>query len=165
MQNAKNSFTPSSYLKVLSFLHLGIMATPLLLAVFFYFQIQDAHLSFTDSEDVFIAIAPIIAMAAIFLGDLLFRKIIKSIPNDMGLKEKLARFQMACIVSYALLEGAALFSIVIFYNIQNFTYLFIGLFLLFYLYLKRPTKDKIEHLLNLQGAQKAQFNKLNEPIS
>ena len=164
MQTTKNSFTPAAYLKILSFLHLGILATPLILALFFYFQIQEAHLSFSDSEDMFLAIVPIIAMAGIFLADFLFRKMAKSIPTNMGLKDKLARFQTACIVSYALLEGAALFSIVIFYNTQNFAYLFIGLFLLFYLYLKRPTKDKVEDLLNLQGAQKAQFNRLNQPI-
>ncbi|MBO0322693.1 hypothetical protein J0X14_10330 [Muricauda sp. CAU 1633] len=165
MQDTKNSFTPASYVKILSFLHLGILATPLILAVFFYFQIQDTHLSFSNSDDIFLAIVPIIAVGSIFLSDFLFRKMVKNISNAMGLKEKLARFQTACIISYALIEGAALFSIVIFYNTQNFAYLFIGLFLLFYLYLKKPTKDKIEHQLNLQGAQKAQFNRLNEPIN
>lgn len=164
MQNVKNSFTPASYVKILSFLHLGILATPLILAIFLYFQIQDTHLSFSDSDDMFLAIVPIIAVGGVFLSDFLFRKIVKSIPSSMGLKEKLARFQTACIISYALLEGAALFSIVIFYNTQNFAYLLIGLFLLFYLYLKRPTKDKVEHQLNLQGAQKAQFGRVNQPL-
>ncbi|MFD2099409.1 hypothetical protein [Flagellimonas iocasae] len=164
MQNVKNSFTPASYVKILAFLHLGILATPAILALFFYFQIQDAHLSFSDSDDMFLAIVPVVAMVGIFLGDFLFRKMVKSIPSNMGLKEKLARFQTACIISYALLEGPALFCIVIFYNTQNFAYLFIGLFLLFYLYLKRPTKDKVLNQLNLQGAQKAQFNRLNQPI-
>ena len=164
MQNIKNSITPASYVKTLSFLHLGILATPLILAVFFYFQIENAHLNFSDSEDMFLAIVPIIAVGGLFLSDFLFRKIVKSIPNNMELKEKLARLQTACIISYALIEGAALFSVVIFYNTQNFAYLFIGLFLIFYLYLKRPTKDKVQHFLNLQGAQKAQFNRLNQPI-
>lgn len=165
MQNTKNSITAASYVKTLSNLHLGILATPLILAAFLYFKTQKAHLSFSYSDDIFLAIVPVIAIAGIFLGDFLFRKLATSITPTMGLKEKLTRFQTACIISYAMLEGAAIFSFVIFYNTQNVTYLLIGSFLLFYLYLKRPTKDKVLYQLNLQGAQRAQFNRPNEPIN
>jgi len=63
-----------------------------------------------------------------------------------------------------MLEGAALFSVVIFSNTQNLTYMIIGAFLIFYLLLQRPTKDKIERFLDLRGEEKAKFNQLNEPL-
>jgi hypothetical protein len=105
-----------------------------------------------------------VALASIYVSDLIFKKIVASIPQNEGLRSKLAKFQTASIIKYALLEGASLFSIVIFGNTQNLLYLIIGAFLLFYLFLQRPTKQKIEAALNLQGAEKAKFNRLDEPL-
>jgi len=74
------------------------------------------------------------------------------------------KFQTASIIKYALLEGASLFSIVIFSNTQNLTYLIIGVVLIGYLYLQRPTKSKIESALDLKGADKAKFDRTHEPV-
>ncbi|MEO2053602.1 hypothetical protein [Flagellimonas beolgyonensis] len=164
MANTANRITPGGFLKMLSFLHLGIAATPIALGIFFYVQSQNAEISFEDEGDMFMAIVPLIAISSIFIGDFLFKKWIGSLPEKMALRDKLAKFQSAAIIKYALMEGAALFAMVIFSNTQNLTYLLIGVFMIFYLILQRPTKDKIERLLNLRGEEKAQFDQLNEPL-
>ncbi|WP_421810934.1 hypothetical protein [Flagellimonas sp.] len=164
MKNTTTPITPNSFIKTLSFLHMGIMAGPVILGIFFYTQVQNPGLDFSDSEDVFLAIIPVIAITGIFLGSFIFRKMIGSIPKDLDLRQKLARFQTASIIKYALLEGPALFAIVIFHNTQNLAYLIIASFLIFYLFLQRPTKDKVEHHLDLRGEEKSKFNRYDQPL-
>ena len=164
MQNSTNSFTPAKYIKTLSLLHMVIMATPVLVGVFFYSQASDTYLNFTNTEDIFLAICPIVAVGSIFLGDYLLKKMVNSFPPDLDLKEKLIRFQRACIIKYGLMEGATFLCVIFFYQTHNLAYLAIGAFLTFFLFLQRPVKDKIERILNLQGAQKSQFNRMNQPI-
>ncbi|MEC7265155.1 MAG: hypothetical protein VXW38_15555 [Bacteroidota bacterium] len=164
MTTTNNRFTPAGFLKIMSFLHLGITATPIILGILFYTQSQGAQMNFDTSGDMFMAIVPVVAIGSIFLGDLIFKKMLGSLPKGSSLRDKLAKFQTASIIKFALLEGAALFAIVIFSNTQNLTYLIIGAFLIFYLLLQRPTKDKIERILDLRGEEKAEFNQMNEPL-
>ncbi|MHA7863763.1 hypothetical protein [Flagellimonas marinaquae] len=163
-QNPSHKFTPAGFIKLMSFLHMGIAATPIILGAMFYFNNDDPKLMSTDSNDFFLAIVPIVALASIYMGDLFFKKMLASTPKNEGLRAKLAKFQTASIIKYALLEGASLFSIVIFANTQNLIYLIIGAFLICYLFLQRPTRQKIEAALNLQGEEKAKFNRLEEPL-
>ena len=151
-------------MKMLSLIHLIIMTTPALVGLFLYYQTSGAQLNFSNTEDIFLAICPVIAFGSIFLGDFLFKKTINSISPSLDLKEKLIRFQRASIIKYGLLEGAAFLCVVFFYNTQNLAYLFVGIFLIIYLFLQRPAKDKIERILNLQGAQKSQFNRSSQPL-
>lgn len=62
------------------------------------------------------------------------------------------------------MDGGALFCIVVFANNQNPTYLIIGVFPLCCLFLQRPTKQKIESASNLKGADKAKFDRTNDPL-
>lgn len=164
MANTANRITPKGFLKMLSLLHLGIAATPIVLGIFFYVQSRNAKLSLDDEGDMFMAIVPLIAISSIFVGDLLIKKWIGNLPEKMALRDKLAKFQSAAIIKYALMEGAALFALVIFSNTQNLTYFLIGVFMIFYLILQRPTKDKVERMLNFKGKEKAQFDRLDEPL-
>ncbi|KAB7529378.1 hypothetical protein F8C76_16265 [Flagellimonas olearia] len=164
MKNATTPITPNSFIKTLSFLHMGIMAGPVILGIFFYTQVQNSHLDFSDSGDAFLAIIPLIAITGIFLGGFIFNKMIRSIPKDLDLRQKLARFQTASIIKYAFLEGPALFGIVIFHNTQNLAYLIIAAFLIFYLFLQRPTRDKVERHLDLRGEEKSKFNRYDQPL-
>ncbi|WP_318344136.1 hypothetical protein [Flagellimonas baculiformis] len=164
MKQDKKYITPSGFLKTMSFLHLGIAATPIIMGVLFYSQADNILLDFSGSGDMFLAIVPLIALSSIVMGNFIFKKIMGKVPKELGLKEKLAKFQTVSIIKYALLEGAALFSMVIFSNTQNLAYIIIGAFLVLFLFLQKPTKNKIEHVLGLTGEQKAQFNKLDMPL-
>jgi hypothetical protein len=164
MTKTNNRFTPGGFLKIMSFLHLGIAATPIILGILFYTQSQGAQMNFDTSGDMLMAIVPVVAIGSIFLGDFVFKKMLNGLSKDSSLRDKLAKFQTASMIKYALLEGAALFAIVIFSNTQNLSYLIIGAFLIFFLLLQRPTKDKIERFLDLRGEEKAKFDQLNEPL-
>lgn len=148
----------------MSLLHMGISATPVILSILFYFTNKDAKLDVSNSGDIFLTIVPVVALSSIFLSDFLFKKMAKSFPESDTLRDKLTKFQTASIIKYGILEGAALFSVVIFANTQNLIYLIIGVFLIFYLFLLKPTKQKIESVLNLTGEEKAKFDRANKVL-
>ena len=166
VQNNKptNQITPSGFIRIMSFLHMGIAATPIILGILFYFNSEDPQFSTSGSDDMFLAIVPVVALASIFLGDFIFKKILGSVSQKNRLREKLGKFQTASILKYVLLEGASLFSMVIFSNTQNLVYLILGIVLILYLFLQRPTKQKIENALDLKGAEKAKFDRTHEPV-
>ena len=157
-------FTPSGFIKTLSILHIGLLAGPILIGSIFYFLTEETHFSFNDTDDIFFIVVPVLALSGLFLSDFIFRQLIKNIPSEDKLRQKLARYQSASIIKYALLEGPAILSAVAFFNTQNLAYLLIAGILVFYLAMQHPNKDKIERNLNLRGEEKAHFNRPNQPL-
>ncbi|TMU50916.1 hypothetical protein [Flagellimonas algicola] len=164
MDQSAAVLTPNSFVKTLSIIHLGLLAGPFLFGVVAYYQTENAFLDYTNTEDVFLFGVPIFAVTGIFVGNLLFKQMMTAAMKTDGLRPKLARFQTASLVKYALIEGPALIGTIAFLNTGNLTYLYISGVLILFLYLLRPTKEKIELGLDLKGDDKNQFNKLNQPI-
>ncbi|SHG84992.1 hypothetical protein [Flagellimonas flava] len=157
--------TPNKFIKTLTIIHLALMTGPILFGFVAYSQAKDAILDYSDSEQIFLIVVPILALSGIFMGNLLFNQILRSSSKESGLQGKLARFQIASILRYALIEGPAFLGVVVFFITENLTYLYIAAVLILYLYLLRPTKDKIERGLKLRGADRDQFNRLDQPVS
>lgn len=164
MDQSAAELTPNSYIKTLSIIHLGLLAGPFMLGVLAYSQTENPYLDYTNTEDVFIYIVPVFAISGIFLGNLLFKQMMATAMKSDGLRTKLVRFQTASLIKYALIEGPALLGAVAFLNTGNLTYLYIAGVLILFLYLLRPTKEKIELGLQLRGVEKAQFNQSNTPM-
>ncbi|MCL6268079.1 hypothetical protein [Flagellimonas myxillae] len=156
--------TPNGFIKTLTIIHLGLMAGPTIFGFIAYSQAENSVLDYSNTEDVFIFVVPIFALTGIFVGNLIFKQTMNAASTIEGLRAKLTRFQTASLVKYALVEGPALLGFVAFYISENLTYLYIGAVLILYLYLLRPTKDKIERGLGLRGQERDQFNRLNQPI-
>ncbi len=99
----------------------------------------------------------VLQLLRFFLSNFLFKSQLNSISENAELKEKLIKYQSASIIKYAVLEGVALFSIVIYTSTNNFLYLLIASGLLLYLILQRPTSSKIISDLDLKGNEKQDF--------
>ncbi len=156
--------TPNGFIKTLSILHMSLIMGPILFGTVIYFQTQNASLNFSDTDDIYLIIVPIVAVSCIFLGNFIFKQSIRNIPKTIGLRQKLARFQTASIIKYALAEAPALFGVVAFMITGNMAYLTISVVLILYFFMLKPTKEKIERYLDLKGDEKSQFNRLNEPL-
>ncbi|MEM7483707.1 MAG: hypothetical protein AAF348_00720 [Bacteroidota bacterium] len=165
MTNNTEQLTPRSFIKTLTILHLALIVGPVVFAVFAYFQIQNTTIDFTDTDNSFFLIIPIFAIGAIFMGNLVYKKLTAEISKISGLKQKLMRLQTASLIKFASVEAPALFSVVVFYITENMAFLLIAVVLIFYFFTLRPTKVKIENLLALRGEEKSQFNKMDHPIS
>ncbi|UII80710.1 hypothetical protein [Flagellimonas sp. CMM7] len=159
-----HSLTPNGFIKTLSILHMGLISGPILFGAIIYFQTQNTSFNFSNTSDIYLMVVPIVAVSCIFLGDFIFKQSIKNIPKTVNLKQKLARFQTASIIKYALAEAPALFGIVAFMITGNMAYLVVSVVLILYFFMLKPSKDKIERSLNLNGEEKNQFNRLDQPI-
>ncbi len=164
MENNKYEITPNGFLKILTILHLALVAGVSFFALFVYLQNAEWKFNLSDTNDIFFFIVPSFAIFGIYLGSFLYKKQLNSLANKKSLKEKLAGFQSASIIKYATIEAPALLAIVAAFLNGNLFYLLISIVLLIYLFFQKPTKEKIEMELNLTGDMKSQFSKGDEII-
>lgn len=155
--------TPRSYIKTLTIIHYALLAGPMILGIVFYLNTA-LDLNGNTNNDIFVYIFPLIALGGIFGGNFTFKKLLLNSKKNDSLQHKLASYQTASIVKFALLDGPALLNIMWFSQTGNLLYLTIGMVLVLFLFMQRPTKIKIENDLELTGEHKRQFNKLNEPL-
>ena len=154
--------TPNKIVKTISIIHLALLAGPLLTGSIFYLKTE---INTNGSEnDIFIYIFPMISLAGIFASKAVYRILLNPLKQKKNLRDKLAGLQSASLIQYALVEGPAFLNIIWFSQTGNMLYLTIGGVLLFYLFILRPTKTKIENDLELKGEHIRQFNKGNEPL-
>ncbi|RIV49703.1 MFS transporter [Flagellimonas taeanensis] len=78
----------------------------------------------------------LIPMAAIFVGQLMYRQQLQKVDTKLPLEEKLATYQTALIIRWALIEGAAF--LILFLKPELVA---LGLLLILYLILLRPSED------------------------
>tara|TARA_R110002012_G_scaffold39867_16_gene110010 strand:+ start:3533 stop:4030 length:498 start_codon:yes stop_codon:yes gene_type:complete len=164
MQNNTPAFTSRSFLRTLTIIHLALVAGVLVFGIMSYLQTKNQILSFTYSGDVMFYVVPFMAITGILAGSYLYKNIMSGLASKKTLKEKLNGFQTASIVKYALLEGPAFLSIVAFSNEGNQYFIIIALLLLGWLIIQRPTRDKVEKDLMLEGILKNEFQQENKPI-
>ena len=150
-----NSNNPS--LKTLSIIHLALCSGVFIFGFIMFSKIKSTEIILDDSNDIFKYIIPSAAIIAIFLSNFLFKNQLNSITENTEIKEKLVKYQSASIVKYAVLEGTALLSVVIYSSTTNFLYLLIALGMLLYLIVQRPTLSKIISDLDLKGNEKKDF--------
>jgi hypothetical protein len=156
--------TPKSFLRILSLIHLAMVGSVVIFGLMMFLQTQNQILSFNYSGDEMFLIVPFMAIAGIFAGNYLYKNILSGIASKNTLKEKLVGFQSASIIKYALLEGPAFLGIVAFITEGNQFFLLISLLLVGWLIIQRPTRDRVENDLMLEGALKSEFQQMDKPL-
>ena len=88
-------------------------------------------------------------------GSFLFTQQISKLDDKNSLKEKLAGYQTALIIRFAIAEGPSLLGIAGYMLSGNVIYLILVGINVLYFILIRPTKDQMAEDLNLTNADKA----------
>lgn len=130
-------------LKILSLIHASLVFGLLVLSIFSYFYGVGFVSNFNIKGDVFIYIIPLLAMFGYFGSKYIFRKQLLTINTSDALALKMAKYQSASIIKYALIEGPAVLAFVIFMRDGYTLYFTIAVCLLLYLAFDRPTKTKL----------------------
>lgn len=164
MQTSTSPITPKLFLRTSSIIHFALVAGVLILALVMYSITENQKLDLSYRGDPMFFIVPIMAIAGILVGNYLYINNIKRLTSKNTLREKLAGFQTASIIKYALLEGPALLGLVAFMNEGNQYFLIISILLVFWLIMQRPTRDKIERDLMLEGNLKNEFDQEDSPM-
>lgn len=147
----------------MNLLHMALSAGPIMVGLIFYNStpLKD----YTEvTGDIFIYVFPLIGLLGVLASTFMFKTLTKNLNEKSGLQEKLAGFQSASLVRYALLEGPALLNLFWFSKSGNLLYLTVAGVLVLLLVLQRPTRLKIERELQLKGEHKRQFNRLDDQI-
>jgi len=76
----------------------------------------------------------LIPLAAIILGNILFKQQLGNVQSNLTLEEKLGPYQTASLIRWSLLEGAAFFIVFI-----KKDFIIIGLILIIYMAILKPT--------------------------
>lgn len=129
-------------IKILKLIH-SATCIGVLLAYFFIGKLSsftEIKLPKIDSNSIIYLAIPIMAY---ILSNFLFKNGIKKIDSKLSLDEKIAPYQTASIVRWAILEGAAFLILFI-----KPDFIIFGIVLIVYLFLLRPTATIIESDLN-----------------
>jgi len=163
MKKNEQQFTsPKQFLKTISIIYYAILLGPLGFLAMQYFQVTETKLELTSTKNQFQYIILILAVMGYYFGNRIYNYKLKELKNKKTLLEKLAYFQTGFIIKIALLEGPALLGIVAFSLNGNLFFLIIAGILLLIITLQKPTKQKVEAVLNLTMKQRSEFNKPNE---
>ncbi|MGB7394701.1 MAG: hypothetical protein WA913_09935 [Pricia sp.] len=145
-----------SFLKTLSIIHAGLLASLTGFAIFCYFQVGSFEARMSEGN-LFIYLVPVAAVAGYFLSQWVFRKQIQSISKNRPLLQKLEKYQKALLIKYALLEGPGFLAVIAYYLSGNALHLVIAIALIVYLFVQRPTVEKIKADLPLSYEEEKEF--------
>jgi len=141
---------PKTFLKTLSFLHLSLVIGLILFSILAFTQTNGISLE-PQPKNGLLYIVPILAIVGYFGSQTLYKKMLSGIKTDSSLEEKLKKYKSASHIKFFLLEIPALFSIYTFYSTSNALPLVIAVCLIIYLYVQKPSVDKIKTELNLSS--------------
>ena len=157
MSQTSKPYSSSQYIKTLSAIHLGFLLAISSFAMLGIALATTWGVRFDYAEDPFVFVVPILAITGIALSNFMFKKQLESIEKSSTLKQKLGAYLTASVIKYALIEAPALLGIVVFNISENVLFLIIGVAVLFYLLMQRPTKEKLINDLNLNAEMRARF--------
>jgi hypothetical protein len=118
----------------------------LFIGIMFYLVYSKSIVPPLAAQDkIFQVIAIIIAAAAFFAGNTVFKKRLAAIRDGaaISVKEKFEKYRSACIVQWALLEGAALFCGICFLLTGNYAFLALAAVLILLFAMQVPDKAKM----------------------
>jgi len=100
-----------------------------------------------DLSSTFQIILPAFTIGAV-MGAIFLPKMILGSISDLSDEQKLAKYRVSLLIKWALLEGANLFSIVVYLMTGSMLALGISILILILFILNKPTPDKIKEDLN-----------------
>jgi hypothetical protein len=124
----------------------------LFIGVMFYMVYSKTLVPPLAAQDkIFQVIAILFAATAFFAGNTVFKKRMAAIRDGAAVstKEKFEKYRAACIVQWALLEGAALFSGICFFLTSNYAFLALATTLILLFAMQAPNKTKAALQLGL----------------
>lgn len=138
-------------------IHAALLGVLILFTVLAYMRIGSFAARMND-ENVFIYLVPIAAAAGYFLSKLVVRKRLESVSRDAPLQSKLAKYQSASLIQYALLEAPGFLALFAYLFSGNALHLVIAIALIAYLFAQRPTVEKIKKQLPLRLEERKQVD-------
>jgi hypothetical protein len=141
----------------LKIVHTAMLAGQVLfIAILFFMAYSKRLLPLVPEIDKPVqVIAVLLSAAGFFLGANIFKKKLLAIRDDMvdnGIQEKFAKYRMAAIIQWAMLEGPCLFCCTCFFLVGNYAFLALAAALVLLFAMLAPVKIKAALQLGLSIA-------------
>ncbi|MFD0799481.1 hypothetical protein ACFQZJ_18565 [Maribacter chungangensis] len=130
------------FLQTLKLIHI-FLVTGLTLFSFIAFVQNNGFNADINTNSTLLYLVPAVALLGYFGSQILFNKMISKVLESDALQVKLNHYQTASIIKYALIEAPTIIALFVYYATGNALPLVIALCLLAYLFVQRPTKEKI----------------------
>jgi len=155
-----SSNPPKNFIKTLQIIHLVLLLGVLIFASYVAFSVKE-QVFFSYSQDkAFLYLAILISFIGNLSSKTLFGKLLRQIPVDVNLNEKLVKYSTAHIFRIAMLEFPALMCcIFVLYSNNSFYFILVGILSVIMLVLF-PTKYKLSNELELTDKEKSMLEKL-----
>ncbi|MBT8189538.1 MAG: hypothetical protein KJO29_03825 [Bacteroidia bacterium] len=145
----------SNTLKDLKILHLALVLGMLVVATLIYFLSDPEMNALRINLQVDETLALLLAVANLIGVSYFHNKRLPGIQSMDSIEEKWINYRALQIMKYALVEGAGLIAIVIFFGKGNLLLLIIALVLTLTLYLMKPTRERTARDLKLTVEEEA----------
>ena len=111
-----------------------------MLAVIWFLNSDRTHFP-NELERYFIFIVPTVGLISMFLSRFVYSQALIKLNPTYSIPEKLMKYRTFKIISWAILEGAALFSLVAFFVTANYLYVAVFIFVFGFFLFNRPSKE------------------------
>lgn len=135
--------SPKSFLKTLTLLHLAFTIASFALSLIILFVLDNYIVFNIENLDSVYYILPIVALTIVYMSSVVFKNLIKSINKNQALKDKLAKYQTASIVKYAMIEGPAILCSILALITGQLVFIVITWCIIGYLYLVKPYDESV----------------------
>lgn len=152
MQNNFNQSDVQANFKINYILFGALLMGLIIFALLAYFGFTK-NLDKVDESllNIFMFIIPLFAILEIFLSRFMYNKTIKQLPENSTLLEKMGKYRTAKIISWALLEGAGLFCIVVFIMTKADFFLIVFFVIIVAFILSKPSVNEFITDFKIEG--------------
>src|SRR5271168_4082660 len=129
-----------TFVKMIAIIHAALLIGQVLFGIVAFAETKSTVFNLKLGSDPFFYIVPFLIVAGMLSGSFLFTQQISKLADKNSLNEKLAGYQKALIVRFAIAEGPSLLGIVGYMLSGNVIYLIlVGINVLYFIRI-RPTK-------------------------
>jgi hypothetical protein len=133
--------------KLLRFIHFGlVMGLAVFITIVLNFAVDDSEATF-DLLQIESLIGMLLGLSSIIIGWVLFNSRVRSNSKIKKQKERFDNLKTAHIISWALLEAAAMFNVVIYLSTANGISILVGTIITGILLYSRPKKEWVQSKL------------------
>ena len=151
----ENATTPdeksAAVLKTLKILHIAMLGGLGMFSAASFFIAEHVIWDLNAMDDPFFLVVPASILGGLVFSTLLFKQQLNGLMTKDTNEEKIAGYQAACIVKWALMEGPSTVGLAAFIITGNAYYFSLALLLILYFILQRPSQQKMRTELQIDG--------------
>ncbi|MEL6671567.1 MAG: hypothetical protein AAFR61_05225 [Bacteroidota bacterium] len=151
-----STIKPSQYLRSTNTLYWALFGGVMIFLLVAIFLVQSQGPFADDMGGVLLYVAIGLGIMTILMANFVPRQFMAQIDTTAELEQKLSKYMSPFLLKFALLEGGALFAIVVYLLTGDQNALIVALVLMGYFLLERPTRDRMVQDLELTPEEQKQ---------